>query len=92
MNGQVPVWMPAVLALFGSLIVVSFTAWLNTRVVVAHIEALRSEMGTLRAEMNTLRAEMKQSMAELELRLTLQISNLSHRVEKLEEQRGLVRP
>lgn len=83
---QVQAWMPAVLALFGSLIVVAFTAWLNTRAVIAHVDALR-------AEMNTLRAEMKQSMAELEMRLTQQISNLSHRVERLEEQRGgLVRP
>jgi hypothetical protein len=36
---------------------------------------------------------MKQSIAELEMRLTQQISSLSHRVERLEGQRGgLVRP
>ncbi|MDX1982066.1 MAG: hypothetical protein SFV51_17470 [Bryobacteraceae bacterium] len=104
MNPQVQAWMPAVLSLFGTLIVVVFTAWLNTRAVIAQIDALRAEMrgetgtlraemGTLRAEMGTLRAEMKQSMADLEMRLTVQIANLSHRVERLEDQRGgLVRP
>lgn len=72
-------WMPPILALFGSLIVVSFTAWLNTPAVSAQIDALRAEMG--------------QGFADLELRLTMLISNLAHRVERLEEQRGgLVRP
>jgi hypothetical protein len=44
MTPQVQAWMPAVLALFGSLIVVAFTAWLNTRAVIAHVDALRAEM------------------------------------------------
>jgi hypothetical protein len=35
---------------------------------------------------------MKQSMAELELRITKQITELAHRVERLEEARSLVRP
>ena len=77
--------MPAGLALFSTLIVVVFTAWLNTRTVLAHIEAVRSEMATLRAE-------FKKDLAELELRLTTQISGLGRRIERLEEQRGLVRP
>jgi hypothetical protein len=69
-----------------SLLVVLFAAWLNTRTVIAHVDALR-------AEMNALRAEFKQGLAELELRLTKQISELSHRVERLEEQGGrVVRP
>ena len=85
MNGQVQLWMPAILALFGSLIVVLFTAWLNTRTVLVHIEAVRSEI-------TALRAEFKKDLAELELRLTTQISALDRRSERLEEQRSLVRP
>jgi hypothetical protein len=70
--------MPAILALFGSLIVVSFTAWINTRAVLAHIDALR--------------AEVKKDLAEFELRLNSRLSALERRIERLEEQRGLVRP
>jgi hypothetical protein len=58
MDPQVQLWMPAILALFGSLIVVVLTAWINTRMLSAQIDALRSEM--------------KQGFAELELRLTRQ--------------------
>ena len=103
MSPQFQLWMPAILALFGSLIVVSFTAWINTRTVVAHIEAVRSEIGAVRIEMRSevgavrseivaLRADFKKDLAELELRLTTQISGLDRRIERLEEQRRLVRP
>ncbi|MGC9948205.1 MAG: hypothetical protein ABSF64_17710 [Bryobacteraceae bacterium] len=84
MNAQVQAWMPAILALFGSLIVVVLAAWINTRMLSAQIEAVRSEIGALRAE-------MRQGFAELELRLTKQIMELDHRIERLEEQRGLIR-
>ncbi len=78
MNAQVQVWMPAILALFGTLLVVVFTAWLNTRALSSQIEALR--------------AETKQGFAELRLDFHTSLSGLSHRVERLEAQRGLVRP
>jgi hypothetical protein len=68
MTPQVQAWVPAGLALFGSLIVVGFTAWLNTRVVIAHVDALRTEMGALRAE-------MKQSMNDREVHLNPVIWN-----------------
>ncbi len=105
MNPQVQVWMPAVLSLFGTLIVVVLTAWLNTRMLSAQVEALRSELrgemaalraetrgevGALRAEMAALRAEVKQGFAELRLEFHTQISELAHRVERLEERVGLV--
>jgi hypothetical protein len=32
MDPQVQLWIPAILALFGSLIVVVLTAWINTRI------------------------------------------------------------
>jgi len=85
MSGQAQFWMPAILALFGSLIVVSFTAWINTRAVLAHIEVVRAELGALRAE-------FKKDLAEFELRLNTRLSALEHRIERLEEQLGLVRP
>jgi uncharacterized membrane-anchored protein YhcB (DUF1043 family) len=91
MNAQVQLWLPAILALFGSLIVVVLTAWINTRMLSAQIAAVDSRIEAVRSEMGALRAEMRQGFAELELRLTRQIMELDHRVERLEEQRGLVR-
>jgi hypothetical protein len=91
MNPQLQVWMPAILALFGSLIVVVLTAWINTRMLSAQIAAVDSRIETVRSEVGALRAEMRQGFAELELRLTRQIMELDHRVERLEEQRGLIR-
>lgn len=99
MQPQLQVWMPPILALFGALIVVVVTAWLNTRALSAQIDALRAEMrgeiGALRAEVRgeigALRAEMKQEMAELRLEFRTQLLDLIHRVQRLEEQRGLVR-
>ncbi|SPE30167.1 hypothetical protein SBA6_1220012 [Candidatus Sulfopaludibacter sp. SbA6] len=88
MNQTVQPWMPAILALFGSLMVVVITAWLNTKALSAQIDALRAEM---RAEMEVLRAEMKQHIAEAELRITKEILELKSRVDRLVEQRGLIR-
>jgi len=85
MSSQAQLWMPAILALFGSLIVVSFTAWINTRAVLGHIDAVRAELAALRAE-------FKKDLAEFELRLNTRLSALERRIERLEEQRGLVRP
>ena len=78
MTPQVQIWMGAILALFGSLLVVVFTAWLNTKALTAQIEALR--------------AETRQGFAELRLDFHTEISQLTHRVGRLEEQHGLVRP
>jgi len=61
MNQTVQPWMPAILALFGSLMVVVITAWLNTKALSAQIDALR--------------AEMKQHIAEAELRIIKEILN-----------------
>jgi hypothetical protein len=94
MSPQAQVWMPAVLSLFGTLIVVVLTAWLNTRMLSAQVEAVRGQLESvrleLRAEIEALRAEMKQGFAELRLEFHTQISDLAHRVERLEERPGLV--
>jgi len=88
MSPQLQFWMPTVLSLFGTLIVVVFTAWLNTRSLSAQIDA---RTDAVNSRIDALRAELKQSLAEMELRLTKQIMELSSRVERLEEARGLVR-
>ncbi len=45
----------------------------------------------LERAVDLLRAELKQQLAEIELRITKQILELVHRVERLEESRGLIR-
>jgi hypothetical protein len=81
-------WMPAILALFGSLIVVVITAWLNTKALSSQVEGVRAR---LEAQIEALRAEMKQQIAELRLDLIREILELRNRIERLEEQRGLIR-
>jgi hypothetical protein len=71
---------PAILALFGSLLVVVVTAWLNTKALSSQIDALR--------------ADMKQNFAEFRLPINGELTPLTHRVEHLEEERrgGIFRP
>jgi len=45
----------------------------------------------LERAVDSIRAEMKQYIAEVELRITKQILELTHRIERLEEARGLIR-
>ena len=72
-------WMPAVLSLFGTLMVVVVTVWLNTKALSAQIEMLRTEV--------------KLALAEFRLEMHVDLTDLKHRVERLENQRGgLVRP
>ena len=89
MTPQVQIWMPAILALFGSLLVVVLTAWLNTKALSAQIEGVDKK---LTAQIEALRTETRQGFAELRLDFHTEISQLTRRVERLEEQRGLVRP
>jgi seryl-tRNA synthetase len=59
------------------------------------LDSLRREMErrfeAQQAEINSLRAEVKQYIAEAELRILKEIFELKRRVERLEEQRGLIR-
>jgi hypothetical protein len=41
-NDDIKLWLPPMLTLLGTLIVIVFTAWLNTRVVGAKIDALNA--------------------------------------------------
>jgi hypothetical protein len=72
MTQQMTLWMPAILSLFGTLIVVVITAWMNTRSLSSQIDALR--------------AETRQGFAELRLEFHKEISALAQRVDRLEEQ------
>jgi len=79
-------WMPAFLSLFGTLMVVVVTAWLNTKALSSQIDAVRSEM-------QVLRTEVKLALSEFRLEMHADLTDLKHRVERLEEPRGgLVRP
>jgi hypothetical protein len=78
MTQQMTLWMPAILSLFGTLIVVVITAWMNTR--------------TLSSQIDALRAETRQGFAELRLEFHKEISALAQRVDRLEEQRAILRP
>ena len=64
MPPQVQIWMPTILALFGSLLVVVFTAWLNTKALSAQIEGVDQK---LTAQIEALRAEMRLGFSELRL-------------------------
>ncbi|SRR5258706_16001761 len=102
MPPTIQIWLPPLLSMLGSMIVVVFAAWLNTRVLSAQIDSLRSELKAeiaalrteMRAEIAALRAEMKQGFAELRLEFHKDLSALTNRVERMEEtgQRGIFRP
>ena len=73
-----------VATLLGTMLVVILGVYLQNRAN----ERLGDKLG---AQIDALRAEFKQGLAELELRLTKQIMELAHRIERLEEARGLIR-
>jgi len=66
-----------VATLLGTMLIVMLGVYLQNR--------------TIERSADLLRAEFKQQLAELELRLTKLILELTHRVERLEEARGLIR-
>jgi hypothetical protein len=87
MNQSVPLWttlIAPVATLLGTMLVVMLGVYLQNRAN----ERLSDKLG---AQIDALRAEFKQGLAELELRLTKQIMELAHRIERLEETRGLIR-
>lgn len=83
MTAQVQIWMPTILALFGSLLVVVFTAWLNTKALSAQIEGVDKKLSAqidgiekkLSAQIDALRAEMLQGFAEVRLDFHSEISS-----------------
>ena len=87
MNQSVPLWAMAispVATLLGTMLIVMLGVYLQNRTAQASEEKLA-------ARIDSLRAEFRQQLAEMELRLTKQITELAHRIERLEESRGLIR-
>jgi hypothetical protein len=80
MNQPMQIWttlIAPVATLLGTMLVVMLGVYLQNR--------------SLERAVDLLRAEFKQQLAELELRLTKLILDLTHRVERIEESRGLIR-
>ncbi len=80
MNQALPLWatlITPIATLPGTMLVVMLGMYLQNR--------------ALERAVDLLRAEVKQYLAEMELRLTKQILDLIHRVERIEEGRGLIR-
>jgi hypothetical protein len=75
----VPVWtilIAPIASLLGTIMAIMLAAFFQNR--------------TLEAKFDTLRAEMKQSIAELKLEILKEVVEIRSRVERLEEQRGLI--
>jgi hypothetical protein len=70
MGDDVKIWLPPMLTLSGTPIVVTFTAWLNTRSVHAMIEALRQEvradLAEARGDFATMSGGLKLDILRLE--------------------------
>jgi hypothetical protein len=80
MNQPMQLWttiLAPVATLLGTMLVVMLGVYLQNR--------------SLERAVDLMCAEFKQQIAELELRLTRLILELTHRVERLEESRGLIR-
>ncbi len=80
MSQPLPVWLAIVspvATLLGTMLVVMLGVYLQNR--------------ALERAVDLLRAEIKEHIAELKLEVLTHIGQLDHRVERLEEQRGLIR-
>jgi hypothetical protein len=88
------------LTLLGTLIVVTFTAWLRTRSVHAMVDALhhemrgdlaqlrgetRPDMAQLRGEVAGLRGEIRTSLSEIRGELKLDILRIENRLDRYAE-------
>jgi hypothetical protein len=81
------IWLPPFLTLLGTLIVVVFTAWLNTRAVLGQVEKgmaelrleLKLEIEHLRLELSEFRGEARTDAVEVK-----------HRIKSLEDRAGLI--
>ena len=75
MNANIKIWLPPMLTLLGTLIVVTFTAWLSMRSMHDMIGELRQEV---RADIATLRGELKVDVASLRGELLRIENKLDH--------------
>lgn len=82
---ELKLWLPPVLTLLGTLIVVTFTAWLNTRSVHSMIEASRQET---RADMAVLKLDLMTSVQRIEYKLDHLVDTQARHGERLDRLDG----
>ena len=82
MTDDLKIWLPPMLTLLGTLIAVTFTAWLSTRSVHAMIGELRQET---RAGLAELRGETRAGLAELRGELKLDIQRIENKLDHYAE-------
>lgn len=80
MTDDLRLWLPPMLTILGTLIVVVFTAWLNTRAVLGQMEKGMAE----------LRLELKSEISSLRLELRTELADVKSRIKALEERAGLI--
>ena len=78
LTDDIKLWLPPMLTLLGTLIVVTFTASLNTRSVHAMIAELRQ---TMRADLADVRTEVAVKYGELKLDILRIENKLDHYAE-----------
>ena len=64
---------------------------IQNRAIENAMGVFRAEIGTVRAEIVAFRAEMKLVLANVEMRIHQELSSITHRLERLEEIRSLIR-
>ena len=89
---DIKLWLPPMLTLLGTLIAITFTAWLSTRSVHAMIDALRHEtradlagMRTNIADVRTSMADLRTSIAEIKGELKLDILRIENKLDHYAE-------
>ena len=63
MTDDLKFWLPPMLTLLGTVIVIVFTAWTNSRTLLAQLEALRQEV---RAEISGVKLEFHTALLRIE--------------------------
>jgi hypothetical protein len=86
LTDDIKLWPPPMLTLLGTLIVITFTAWLNTR----SVHAMIAELGqSVRADIAELRGELKLDILRIENKVDHYAeTQASHSEEKISRLKG----
>ena len=82
MTDDIKIWLPPMLTLLGTLIVVTFTAWLSTRSVHSMIGELRQEV---RGDIATFRGELKLDILRVESAMKIDILRVENKLDHYAE-------
>jgi hypothetical protein len=66
-NDDIRLWLPPMLTLLGTLIVVVFTAWLNTRAVVAKFEGQNERFASIDKRLDGLHENIREIRSDVKL-------------------------